>query len=398
MLQRLYVDNYKCLVNFDLHLQELSLLLGPNGAGKTSVLDIVFALHRLLSGRARITDAYTFPTSTLTRWQKRDLQTFKIDVLLEAELFSYRLEVEHARSARRARIVTEELFQDQQPLFRCAKGEVKLYRDDYSEGPHYTVDWSESALARVAPPERYQRLTRFLDFIRKVMVCSFYPPSFHTESRNEEPLLQRDTRNFADWYRHVIQERPDLLPEFTNALQEIIHGFSGIRLEKVGQETRALMVVFDEGGERYELRFDELSDGQRALIVLYAMIHLIADQGYTLFLDEPDNYVALPEIQPWIRKLEYACGVAVPQAVISSHHPELIDYVGSDNSYMLQRGESGIVTVRQPETTPAEPGLKRSELIARGWDTGAGKCRSSCCAKTGSIKPSWSDSSSWWDG
>ena len=39
MLQRLYVDNYKCLVNFDLPLQELTLLLGPNGAGKTSVLD-----------------------------------------------------------------------------------------------------------------------------------------------------------------------------------------------------------------------------------------------------------------------------------------------------------------------------------------------------------------------
>jgi len=38
MLQRLYVDNYKCLVNFELPLQELSLLLGPNGAGKTSVL------------------------------------------------------------------------------------------------------------------------------------------------------------------------------------------------------------------------------------------------------------------------------------------------------------------------------------------------------------------------
>ena len=29
MLQRLYVDNYRCLVNFDLPLQELSLLLGP---------------------------------------------------------------------------------------------------------------------------------------------------------------------------------------------------------------------------------------------------------------------------------------------------------------------------------------------------------------------------------
>ena len=69
MLQRLYVDNYKCLVNFDLPLQELSLLLGPNGAGKTSVLDVVHALSRLLSEGIRITDADVFPTRTLTRWQ-----------------------------------------------------------------------------------------------------------------------------------------------------------------------------------------------------------------------------------------------------------------------------------------------------------------------------------------
>ncbi len=373
MLQRLYVDNYKCLVNFDLRLQELSLLLGPNGVGKTSVLDVVFALRRLLDGSARITDADAFSARTLTRWQKGWLQVFEIEVLLDPDRFTYRLEVDHDPSFRRPRIRLEKLVhqdeRDKGPLFKFENGDVQLYRDDYSHGPLYSYNWSESALARVAPRNDNERLTRFLDFIRKIMVCSLYPPIFSAESKDEDPLLQRDTRNFADWYRHMVQERPDLLPEFTSTLQEIIHGYRGIRLEKVGQETRALMVVFDEGGERYELRFDELSDGQRALIALYALIHLTADQGHTLFLDEPDNYVALPEIQPWLRELEDTCGETVPQAVISSHHPELIDYLGCENSYMLQREKSGVVTVRKPEASPAEPGLKRSELIARGWDT-----------------------------
>ena len=373
MLQRLYADNYKCLVNFELRLQEISLLLGPNGVGKTSVLDVVFALRRLLDGSARITDTDVFSTRTLTRWQNVQLQVFEVEVLLDTDRFVYRLEVGHDRSARRARIQLEKLVHQNDlgkgTLFEFESGEVQLYRDNYSPGPQYTYDWSESALARVAPRNDNERLTRFLDFVRKIMVCSLYPPIFSAESRDEDPLLQRDTRNFADWYRHVVQERPDLLPELTSTLQEIMHGYRAIRLEKVGQETRALMVVFDEGGERYELRFDELSDGQRALIALYALIHLTADQGYTLLLDEPDNYVALPEIQPWLRELEGACGETVPQAVISSHHPELIDYLGSENSYTLQREKSGIVTVRKPEANPAKPGLKRSELIARGWDT-----------------------------
>ena len=37
MLHQLYADNYKCLVNFELPLKDLTLLVGPNGAGKTSV-------------------------------------------------------------------------------------------------------------------------------------------------------------------------------------------------------------------------------------------------------------------------------------------------------------------------------------------------------------------------
>ncbi len=30
MFSRLWVDNYKCLVNFELRLREMSLLLGPS--------------------------------------------------------------------------------------------------------------------------------------------------------------------------------------------------------------------------------------------------------------------------------------------------------------------------------------------------------------------------------
>ena len=152
-----------------------------------------------------------------------------------------------------------------------------------------------------------------------VMVCGLYPSGFRTESTSEDPLLRRDAQNFADWYRHMLQERPDPAPEFTSRLREVIGDLNAIRLERVGQDTRALIAVFDEGGERYELRFDEISDGQRALIVLYGLIHLAEGQGYTLFLDEPDNYVALPEIQPWLMELADACGEKVPQAVISSH-------------------------------------------------------------------------------
>ena len=367
MLQRLYIDNYKCLVNFELPLRELSLLLGLNGVGKTAVLDVMFGVRRLLGGAGRVTDSSTFPTSTLTRWQDRDLQTVEFDVRLEADLFRYRLEVQHQRATQRARVHREELTANGQPLFRCDLGKVQLYRDDHSEGPLYSVDWSESALARVGAGEDNQRLTRFRDFMDGVIVCGLCPANFRAESSEEDALLQRDARNFADWYRHILLEHPDLVSELSSVLAKIVDGFRSIRLERVGRDTRILMITFEQDARDYELRFDEISDGQRVLIALYGLVHLAKGQGYTLFLDEPDNFVALSEIQPWLMALADACGDSVAQAVICSHHPELIDYLGPDSGLVLRRESAGVVTARPFDSEPAQGELKLSELVARGW-------------------------------
>ena len=375
MIREIYINNYKCLVNFKLELEELSLLLGPSGVGKTAVLDVVFALRRLLSGDARLTDADVFPTRTLTRWQSRNLQVFEMQVLLESETYTYRLEVEHQRETRLARIGREWLNVDGTTLFECTHSEVQLYRDDpddgVTKGPSYTADWRESALARVAPVHHNQRLTRFLDYMRNMLVCGIRPLGLKAEAATESPLLDRDAGNFADWFRHMLQEHPEMISDLKSALTEVIGaGFNGIRLERVSHEVRVLMASFDQEASNsklsYELRFDEMSDGQRALVILYGLIHLTQSQGYTLLIDEPENYVALREIQPWLMSLEDASGDTLPQAVIVSHHPEMIDYLGREYGILLQRETSGVITARRLDTrSETDGGVELSELVER---------------------------------
>lgn len=364
MLQRLYVDNYKCLVNFELPLEELALLLGPNGTGKTAVLEVVSALRRILIDGVSITHDNAFPTATLTRWQARDLQVFEYRVLIDDVTFDYRLEVEHERPSQRARIRLEQLIGGGGPLYESRLGQVQLYRDDHSQGPTFSVDLAESTLARIAPGDDNRLLTRFVDFVRGILVCGLEPGRFVTESLKEAPVLERDGGNFAEWYRHHVLEHTQLTVRLTNTLRDVLAGFHDLRLERVGVDARALMVRFAESGQDYALRFDELSEGQRALVVLYGLLHLTDGQRHVLFLDEPDNYVALPEIQPWLMELS---DVAPPQAVLCSHHPELIDYLGGERGLLLAREESGVVTARRPDTAGLEGGMKLSEWVARGW-------------------------------
>ena len=369
MFKRLYVDNYKCLVNFDLPLQDLTLLLGRNGTGKTSVLDIMFALRELLGGKARITDPGIFPASTLTGWQSRRLQIFEVEVQLSSDVLIYRLEIDHAPDKKLARVHKEYLAtSNDQPLFRFEDGKVNLYRDNHSAGPTYSANWTESALARVAARDDNTLLTRFLDFMHKVMVCGLYPANFEPEASDDSAMLDRDARNFSAWYRHVQLEQPGQVSQFNDALKDVVDGFQEIRLQQAGLNTRALMIKFAENGKRYELRLDEISDGQRALIALYALVRLAAGLGYTLFLDEPENYVALAEIQPWLMELADNCGDAVPQAVLCSHHPELIDYLGGAHGLLLYRESSGVTKLKNIADASNEQGLKLSEIIARGWE------------------------------
>jgi len=345
----------------------LTLLVGLNGGGKSSVMDVIFALRQLLSGGGRVLDSGIFPAATRTRWQNLPVQVFQIDVALGDDELEYRLEIEHDQASRKARIIKELLTSKGKPLFSFTMGEVQLYRDDHSKGPLFPSEWMESALSRVAPRADNKRLTAFLDSMEKVIVCGLYPRAFVSDSLVEEPLLSRDGANFSAWYRHITQERQDLVPDYTKVIQDVIERFRGIRLERVGTDARALIAVFGENKAKYELRLDELSDGQRALLALYALLHLTANQGYTLFLDEPDNYVALAEIQPWLIQLSDACGDSIPQAVLCSHHPELIDYIGGDRGLLLDREVSGVTTVRRLADVGLGDAVKLSEVIARGW-------------------------------
>ena len=372
MITRLYADNYRCFVNFELHLEPLSLLLGVNGVGKTSVLDIVFALRELLGGRTAVNGKAAFPPTTLTRWQSRNMQTFEMDVELEGDAYRYRLEVDHSREKRVARIQREHLAMNGDTLFEFVGGDVQLYRDDLSKGPAFASDWRVSSLARVPPGKDNSKLSRFQDFVRGIIVCGLHPGGFASESATEDDLLDRTGTNFVGWYRNLAQERPDLIAEYTKTMQEVLHGFRGIRLQKVGMDTRALMIVFREANEEYALRFGEISEGQRTLAVLYALVCLAVGQRHTLLLDDPVNFVALREVQPWLLTLSDLCGSSFPQAVLCSHHPEIVDYLGGANGRLLHRESSG-PTRSRPVTVGlhnagSDTGLRLSELLARGWE------------------------------
>ena len=95
-----------------------------------------------------------------------------------------------------------------------------------------------------------------------------------SESSQETEFLEAQCSNFVDWYRQISQNQGKVF-EITNALQEVIEGLRYFEFEKVGENRRLMKVHISAS----EYRFHELSDGQRTIIVLYALLHYAQDKG-----------------------------------------------------------------------------------------------------------------------
>ena len=127
--------------------------------------------------------------------------------------------------------------------------------------------------------------------------------------------------------------------------------------------------MFRSASKKVEYRIDQLSDGQRALIALYSLIVLTDDRRVSLFIDEPDNYVALREIQPWLSQAIEGeeSDTALEQIVVVSHHPITLDHMAGAHGRWFFRDGDGPVRVTE-KAMVASGGLKLSDTLARGWE------------------------------
>ncbi len=366
MLSRIYVDNYKSLVNFELKVGSINLLLGPNGAGKSSVFEVLRKLRAFIGGESKLDGL--FDDSSRTRWQTLRIQTFELEMKSEQGLYKYELAIEHDETGQELWVKHERLNLDGNPLLRFEQGEMHLYRDDYSAGPVYPFDWNLSAVASIFPRSDNKKLTWFKGPIQKLIVAQSMPALMSPDSDQEEPVPGKHLENFVSWYRHLSQDQ-GLTLAVTDALRKILPGFDHFEFKSYGEKNRRLKAYFSQPGLKDEpgYTFDELSDGQKTLMALYTLLLAAQKYGYILCLDEPENFLALPEIRPWLVELYDLCEAGKVQAVLISHHPEMIDYLlASPVGYWFDRQDNLAVRVK-PIQAEKDGGLSVSELIARGW-------------------------------
>ena len=365
MLTRLYIDNFRCLVKFEYRPSRKQLIVGRNGSGKTTLLDALFFLRQFVSRGDNLDKSFIL--SQRTRWLRQREQTFELEAVLDQRTYVYRVVIEPSGEPAIPVVSLESVLVDAKPIFEFSRGNVQLYSDTFQRGAAYPFDSSRSALATIASVGDNNLLWRFKQWLLNLYCFRIDP--FDMLTRADAETLAPDVRlkNFAAWYRHLLQANPKDNAALLETLRASIE-VEFLGLEPYGENVRLLFAELAQGDSpSIKIYFNELSDGQRCLICLYTILHFVLAKGSTVILDEPDNFLSLREIQPWLMRAADMVEEGHGQIVIISHHPEMINQWAPGCGIQFVRAAIGPVRVEGFRGDPKSH-LSPAELVARGWE------------------------------
>ncbi|MEY4505156.1 MAG: hypothetical protein RL154_1453 [Pseudomonadota bacterium] len=372
MLKRLYVNGYKTLVNFDLEIENINILLGQNGVGKSSIVEVLCSLKNFLSNDGQKAEN-CFSRDDVTKWintQNAFTQQFEIELENDGNIYKYSLCIEHNFSEKKTRVSSEELLYNSNKLYsyNVKTGEAILYRDNFSQGPSYMFDWSRSGIGGIFERSDNKLLINFKKSIQNIVIAKLSPSLIGSEADNETENPNYDMSNFANWYLYLTQSRQSQVFDYTLKLREIFSGFSALQFAPSGDK-KILEAVFDNGTTDIKIRFDKLSDGQKTIIILYALLYCLPKKDISLILDEPENYLALPEIHFWLSALDAQVLDGLKQAFIISHHPRLINFLAKDAGLWMYRDTQNSPTRIQKISATDDTTMSIDKLVELNWIT-----------------------------
>jgi predicted ATPase len=359
MITRLYVNNYRSLVAFEMRFDAMSVFCGANGSGKSSMFDAIQFVCSLATGACFLgglsdTRGRTVSQLEFTSWVQSDTQEFEIDIVSGDHHFRYLICLEQSE-CQEPRIIQETAICDDREIYtRDAEG---VHFDNGRTG--FPLDQRQAALASIQPMPDRREIELLQKSLSSLLVLRPNVHSVEAESKAESHSLNIDLSNLTSWYRHLSQDQEctDLLRE---SLKCVWADLKFLILEDAGMSVKTLKLRFNGT----DLRFDQLSDGEKMLLGLYA-VHAALSLGKvsTVMIDEPDNFVSLQELQPWLLAMSELTDSA-HQVLLISHNAEIIDGNPSAGFFFWRDSHSSPTRVGPLE---APEGMAAGEALARGW-------------------------------
>lgn len=348
VIRRLYVHNFRCLENFELPISGKSsaLLIGKNGAGKTTVGLALEILQRIARGTNRVGDL--LDPKDLTRGRTDVPVRFEVEVELEGKIYGYAVAFEFPEGFKELRIFEEKLTVDGTSVYTREVAQVHLAKTGWEKEANFLIDWHLVALPIVQLKPTDDTLSVFKEWLSRMLILRPMPSLILGDSKTETVQPNPAVTDFGAWFSGLLADTPSVYTKIADYLKQVMPDLKDIKNQKVGRDSRSLVVQFSNEQGSLSLPFGDLSDGEKCFMI--CALVLAANDAYgplVCFWDEPDSYLAMDEVGHLVLALRTAFQSG-GQFIATSHNQEAISRFSDDNTLLLYRKSHLEPTIVRP--------------------------------------------------
>jgi predicted ATPase len=326
MLKEIYIDNFRRFINQRIEFSETMLIKGRNGTGKTTLIELVRRLKRfIINNDSTGYVSQLFTAEDVPRWLSADygqvLTHIELKVQTDDGEYAYKLKIQLSQRDGKVRIYSEQLAMNNETIYISDISEDNAHvRTDDGRDFIYGFDWHHSGLLTTSRVSKRVRL--FLDEMEHRIHAFILEPDTILTDESQSESLAFTGYNFSRWYSKMltqdIESASDVLKSYREFLPNCKRAFLDNNNEFTIEETGADRRVFD-------IRFSELSTGQKKLCIYYAIFKLFPENS-TFILDEFENHLSPNELQPLYDMLQTQQDERNVQVILVSHHDKTINW------------------------------------------------------------------------
>lgn len=362
MIRRLYINNFRCLENFDLNLsgQSSALLIGKNGSGKTTVSLALEVLQKIARGTNGVQDLLGVYDFYLSRTDAPI--RFEIETDLGGTHYEYIIAIELEDGSKEMRVREESLTTGGNLVFarrympsvvavpgsEADRQSLRFNRPGVPQPRQVDINRRLVALPIIQEQSTEDPLFVFKRWLAQMLILRPVPSLIKGGSDRETLQLLPEVSDFGAWFSGLLALAPGAYLKIEEYLRLVMPDFKDIKNPLVGKDARNLLVQFSNGNATLSLDFKDLSDGEKCFMIC-AMV-LAANHAYgplLCFWDEPDNYLAPSEVGHFVMDLRKAFQSG-GQFIATSHNPEAILQFSDENTFVLHRKSHLEPTVVRP--------------------------------------------------
>jgi predicted ATPase len=348
VIRRFYIHNFRCLENFELPISGLSsaLLIGDNGAGKTTVGLALEILQKIARRTNRVGELVK--PKDFSRGRSDVPMRFEIEIELQANIYEYVIAFEFPEGFKELRVLEEKLVVDGKPVYTREVERVHLARAGQEKEASFFLDWHLVALPTVQEGSTKDPLFLFKQCLARMLILRPMPSLIIGDSTEETLEPNPQVTDFGAWFAGLLAYAPSAYTKIDEYLKQVMRDLKDIKNPLIGKSSRSLVVQFSNEQGVLSLSFEDLSDGEKCFMI--CSLVLAANEAYgplICFWDEPDNYLALPEVGHFILALrsKFQSG---SQFIATSHNAEAIRRFSNKNTLVLSRRSHLEPTIVRP--------------------------------------------------